>query len=173
MIPSWLIFRITNSALFYGGWILSIWSAAHHRAWIGVVAILFIVSGHFWFSPQPKKDFFLVIGCCLLGLILDTTYQAIGLVVFQSPNLIWPAIAPLWMISLYALLAINLDHSLAWLRGRPFLAAVFGAGGAAASYLGGERGEAIAFSTEYSLLLISLVWFVGLPALYWAEEKFT
>lgn len=157
--------RIGNGVLFYAGWVVVLWGAGHQAAWIGVLVTFLIVALQLSLSHQRCKDTLLLIIICLIGGALDTIYQTRGVIHYESPNIWLPSIVPLWVISLYALLAVSLDYSLGWLKGRPVIAAILGSAGAVATYLAGERSGVATFGSEGAIVVIALVWVILMPSL--------
>lgn len=77
--------------------------------------------------------------------------------------------APLWILLLWAGLALTLNHSLAWLQSRLLLASVLSGLSCPLSYLGAARLGAVDIVSESWLWLIvlSLSWAVIIPLLLW------
>ena len=100
----------------------------------------------------------------MFGFLLETSLTAAG---GHMPNRGWlpSPLGPLWMTALWANFAMLLDHSLRWLRGRPALAAIAGAIGGPAAYLGGERLGAVAIAGGYGVFLLAAVWAAAMPLL--------
>ena len=171
LAPKVLFMRVVNGLFFYGGWLICMWAAT--RGWneLAVGSTALIVGIHCFFSPQIKKDLWLLCLICLAGTALDSFYQAIGLLSYACPNQTLCWLAPSWITSIYALLAINLDHSLGWLRHYTLLAALCGAGGAAATYLAGERTGVVQFHSGWTVPIITLIWLFFFPGLYLVSDR--
>lgn len=157
---------MVGGALFYIGWAICLWGVANQMAWLGVLCIGAILIGHFFLSKHRARDALVVVFSVLAGTLLDSALQGYGLIVYLHPYVTMPWLAPLWITSLYALLAINIDYSLGWLHGRPFLAATLGAAGAIVSYLAGVRIGAATFTSDATVYFIAVVWLVFFPLLY-------
>jgi drug/metabolite transporter (DMT)-like permease len=80
----------------------------------------------------------------------------------------------LWILLLWAGLALTLNHSLAWLQSRLMLAAVLGGVSSPLSYLAAERLGAVDIVTESGVWFIGLglSWAVALPLLLWLASHF-
>ena len=91
-----------------------------------------------------------------VGLIIDGTLNLIGFFSFNRAG--FPI--PFWLMVIWIGLATLVHHSLAWLKGRTGLCALFGALGGPMAYWGGIRMGAAAFNWELlpSLLLLAVVW---------------
>lgn len=167
MTPAYLIlWRLFTGGLFYAGWVALMWAAAEKRAWIGVLATVVILIVHFCLTHQRLKDLILVLTIGLAGTVIDSLYLDLGLIEYMSPNRLIPWLAPFWLTSIYALLAINLDHSMGWMRNYLWFAAILGAAGAEASYLAAVRMGAAQFSSSAAMPIIGIVWILFLPGLY-------
>jgi hypothetical protein len=84
--------------------------------------------------------------------------------------------APVWIIALWMSFALTLNHSLAWLKSHPALAALLGAIGAPLAYWAAARGwGALAFAAQPALALgmLAVAWAILAPALFWlAAHRF-
>jgi len=141
-------------------WMQALWfgaviGAAQEQLWLAPVLLMGFA---FWeFRPVRRVygDFQLMLVAVLIGLILDTTWIKLGWLEFAAG---WASSerAPLWILLLWAGLALTLNHSLAWLQSRLLLAALLSGVSSPLSYLAAERLGAVDIVTE------SAVWFVGL-----------
>jgi len=162
-------------------WINMLWMQV---LWFGT--IIGADSSQLWFAPmllmgfafwqfRPARrvygDFKLMLVAVLIGLILDTTWVKLGWLEFEGG---WPLskLAPLWILVLWASLALTLNHSLAWLQSRLMLAALLGAICSPLSYLAAARLGAVNIVSESSLWFVGLglSWAVTLPFLLWLAK---
>lgn len=162
---------IVGGALFYIGWAICLWAVANQMAWLGVLCIAAILAGHFLVSKHRARDGLVVVFSVLSGTLLDSALQSYGLIIYLHPYVTMPWLAPLWITSLYALLAINIDYSLGWLHGRPLLAGMLGGAGAVASYAAGVRIGAATFTSSATVYVIGLVWVIFFPLLYVVSDQ--
>jgi hypothetical protein len=78
------------------------------------------------------------------------------------------------MVCLWLNFAATLNVSMAWLRGRFLLAALFGAiGGPLAYYSGAKLGATEALPTSTGMLLLAIGWGIMTPLLVWLARAFT
>ncbi|MCW8334200.1 DUF2878 domain-containing protein [Vibrio sp. SCSIO 43135] len=155
-------FWITNFLLFQASW----FSAAfytQHAIWL-ITGLLFI---HFLFSPTKRADLKLL-PLALIGVLLDKIHLIIGTFLpsdlFTSIDTFFPA----WLILLWVMFVLTLNHSLSWLLDKPlFVNVIFGAIGGAISYWAGIQAGALSSDlTNYSLLItLALSWGVLFPTL--------
>lgn len=166
-----LFLSLMNAIFFYAGWLICLWGAQAGKGWVGVVFTIAVFGLHCCLTKGLRKEIALSIIIVALGTFLDSCYQNWGWVHYASPNRMFPMIAPLWISSLYLLLAINMNHSLYWLSNRPYLAALLGAWGGVASYIAGERIGAAQFSSEWVIVYIGAIWLFFFPFLFWMGRQ--
>ena len=124
-------------------WMQALWfgaviGAAQELLWLAPVLLMGFA---FWeFRPVRRVygDFQLMLVAVLIGLILDTTWVKLGWLEFAAGWALSER-APLWILLLWAGLALTLNHSLAWLQSRLVLAAVLGGVSSPLSYLAAAR----------------------------------
>jgi hypothetical protein len=106
-------------------------------------------------------------------LVFDTAFVAGG--VFTPLQHLYPRpLSPPWMICLWLNFAATLNVSMAWLRGRYLVAAVFGAiGGPLAYYSGARLGATEALPTTGGMLLLAIGWGLMTPLLVWLGHIFS
>jgi hypothetical protein len=146
-----------NLILFQLGWFAAILGG-------NTGAILFILPAlcwHFFYCPHKKEDFILVLLCVFLGILHDSFLLNYGFLIIPH-HFVFP---PVWLILLWALLGITLNHSLKWIYERPLVAAVSGAIAAPLSYLAGVKlSEAEwAGSLPQIVFIIAVIWVFLLP----------
>ncbi|PJM71467.1 DUF2878 domain-containing protein [Achromobacter ruhlandii] len=117
-------------------WFSAVIGAGQGLAWPGVVAATLFIAAQLAASATARADLRLAGGAVLCGVALDGSLSALGWARYAADA--WPA--PLWILALWAAFALTLNHSLAYLRPRPWLACVFGAVGGPLAYWGAARG---------------------------------
>jgi hypothetical protein len=159
-----------NIALMQTAWFACVLGAARGNRLAGPVAVIVLTALHLrLLSRDPRREGLLIAGAALFGFMLETALGAAGSLRPNGDYLPFP-LAPLWMTALWANFATLLDHSLRWLRKRPLLAALGGAVGGPAAYLGGERLGAVTIEGASGVLLLGAAWAVALPLLGKAAE---
>lgn len=159
--PRWLV--PANFVLFQAAWFAVILSAAADRAWLGSAAVALVVGWHLVFALQPAREARLVAAAVAIGAVLDSLVLATGAIVYRGPA---GALAPHWILALWALFATTLNVSMAWLHGRPWLAALLGAIAAPLSYAAGVRLGAGRFvDMPLALGLLGAGWAAVMPLL--------
>lgn len=164
--------NLINIVAFQGVWFTSVLGAAHGRPWLGALAFVPFLAWQLRSSSDPGYDLRALITLGIAGLIIDSLYPLLGSLSYSSP---WPsqAFAPTWLALMWLNLALTLNHSLAWLRRRYLLAALFGGIGGALSYWAGARLGAVRLHWPASTVipLIGVVWALTLPATYRVLER--
>lgn len=154
-----------NIALMQTAWFACVLGAARDSYLIGPAAVIVMTALHLrLLSRDRRREGLFVAAAALFGFVVETVLTAAG---GYTPNrgYLPSPLGPLWMTALWANFATLLDHSLSWLRGRPALAALAGALGGPAAYLGGERLGAVAIEGGYGIVLLAAAWGAAMPLL--------
>ena len=161
-----------NYLAFQAGWFACVLGAAKGYPMLGPIVVLVAVVWHLFHAQRPAKELTLLIFCALIGLVFDSLLLATGWVKFTNGMLL-QNLAPYWMVALWIVFATSLNQSMAWLRGRPLLAAVFGAVGGPLSYLAGAKlGAMTLVSTMPALLALAVGWGLIMPILINLSVKY-
>lgn len=156
---------LAQFCLFQAAWFACVLGAAHGQVAAGVMAVAAVVLLHLAVSPARAADLALTVLAMLVGLAWDSAMVRQGWVQYASPGPL-PQLAPIWILALWALFATLLRGPLAWLHGRPLLAAVLGAIGGPLSYLAAVRLGAGSFpDPAVALAVLGAGWAVMTPAL--------
>lgn len=107
-------------------------------------------------SRHKRVDLQMIGLLLFIGVLIDGSLQAIGFFSFTSAG--FPI--PLWLAVIWAALAALPHHSLAWMKNRILLSALFGALGGPLAYWAGVRLGAATFHWPLlsSLALLAVVW---------------
>ena len=122
-----------NAVAFQLVWIASVGGAARGLWWAAPLAAGAFAAYELLCGATARADAILILLAMVLGFVADSAVVQAGLADYTSAL---PSVrfAPLWIVALWANFALTLNHSLAWLQGRPWLAAALGAVGAPLSY---------------------------------------
>ena len=167
--------KFWNFVLFQAGWFACILGAAHQQALWAVIGSLAYIVFHIWHSPAPKLELSFLLKVLTFGILTDTFLMYLGFLDFKDA---WPAplLSPIWMWTLWLLVASTINSSLSWLRGKLVLRVVLGAICGPLSYEAGIRLGAANWGSGSQILglaLISLVWAVAMPLFfYWDRPRF-
>jgi hypothetical protein len=149
-------------------WLASIGGAGAGMAWAGPVAATVFVIATLAVGGRRQDDLRMLAIALPLGLAMDSGFAASGWLVYAEPGP-WPALAPVWIVSLWAGFALTLNHSMAFLRARPVAAALFGlVGGPLAYWTAAGAFEAVAFGVPaaWALGALAVGWAAMLPLLF-------
>ena len=162
----------TNAVLFQCAWFAAVLGAAHHRPLLGTACVAAAIGWHLAVSALPAREARLVALACLIGVVVESMIVRQGHVAYPSGQP-WPNLAPYWIVALWGLLAIALNVTMRWLRGRLALAAVLGAVLGPLSFSSGARlgGAQLLHPTE-ALATLALVWAVLMPVLVVLATRF-
>lgn len=157
--------NVVNFILFQAAWFAAVLGAAQGMPWLGVIAVPAAFAVHLAFVRGRKGELLLAAAAAVIGFMTDTALIATGAfspVPFLFPH---PLSVP-WMVMLWVNLAMTLNASMAWLRGRYALGALFGAVGGPAAYASGAQlGAMTAFPSTSGLLAIGTAWAITFPLL--------
>jgi len=164
--------KIINILLFQAAWFAAVLGAADGNEWHGPLAMAPVLVVHLALTQDRRGELMLLLAAGVLGFFFDTALKAAGIVDPRGDFLPHPFSEP-WMISMWLNLAATLNASLAWLKGRYLLAALFGGIGGGAAYYGGARMGATASLPDAQGIIILIVgWGIMMPILVWLAEKF-
>lgn len=148
------LFWIINLLLFQLCW----FSAALLPQYAAII-MAGLIAIHFALSPTRKHDFKLLL-LVPIGIAVDKLQLEIG--GFESVNEGFP----IWLLLLWCIFIVSLNHSLKWLTERSlFVASLFGAFGGASSYWAGIQFGSLNAVWSDIWLIISLmaVWALLMP----------
>ena len=161
-----------NFLAFQIGWFACVLGGAHGLPWVGTGIALVIVAWHLTRAARPKQELLLVLSAAAIGALFDTLLVWLGWFTYSSGTLI-AGTAPHWMVALWMLFATTLNLSLAWLKRRLFVAALFGAIGGPLAYLGGEKLGALNFASPTAgLIALAIGWALLTPLLAMIAQRF-
>ena len=156
---------LINIAAFKLGWLSSVIGGAQQLPWLGPIVVLVAIAIHLTRAHRPSSELMLIVSCGLIGAFFDSALVAAGWVTFPS-GMISDALAPYWIVTMWMLFATTINLSMRWMRGRPWLAAVFGFVGGPMAYYGGHKIGGIVFVNEVAALAVLAVgWAVIMPIL--------
>lgn len=149
-------------------WFVTVIGAGHGLWWPAVLATAIFATWQLCASDHRASDLRLLGLALFCGLCIEGGLAASGWAHYAAPTPALPPGAPLWILALWAAFAMTLNHSLAYLRGRPWLALAFGAIGAPLAYLSAARGwQAVVFEPPLwrGLAWLAAGWAAALPLL--------
>lgn len=165
---------VTNFLLFQVGWFSSVISASLQLQWLAIILIAVLIGFHIKIVPNPAAELKIIIIAGITGLVVDTVLIHFQVLVVLYPESV--SIAPPWLIGLWMLFGITVNHSLRWFNQHMWLAALGGLIFAPLAYWAGDRFGLLEFSTETDfeltkLFVIGICWFFITPMLLMASRK--
>ena len=160
-----------NFAAFQIGWFSSVLGAANGMPWLGPLVLAFVLALHLSMAERPRAEIGLVLACAAIGTWFDSFFVAAGWIAYPSGQ--WHAmLAPYWIVSMWMLFATTLNVSMAWLKGRPLLAAVTGGIAGPLSYVAGQKLGGLEFLDATAAIWgLALGWAIALPAVVWLAAR--
>lgn len=164
-----------NFILFQVGWFACVISAASQLEWLSLLSIGITIIIHLILTKDRLPELQIIFTAGLLGMVLDSTLISLGIFTPET-KFSGNGIAPLWLVGVWMLFGITLNHSLRWLHQRYVTAAILGFVFAPVAYLAGQRLGALTFpadSPDYlSLLIIGSCWILVTPLLLLSTKFF-
>jgi hypothetical protein len=156
---------VLNFIAFQAAWFACVLGGANDRALAGTMVVAAVIGLHLALAQRPLPEALLIAVAALIGLVWDSGLVALGLMSYPTGNFA-PGLAPYWIVAMWALFATSLNLSMAWLKDRAWLAALFGAVGGPLAYLAGERLGGLQMPDPVlALAAQALGWAVLLPVL--------
>jgi hypothetical protein len=144
--------NLLNAALFQGAWFACVLGgAAGTSAWgAGAVAGLLAFAA---IRDRLRSDLAYAAVGAAVGFALDTLWIQAGVLDYAGA-----AVAPAWIVLLWAGVGLTLNHSMAPFALRPWLGAMLAGASAPLSYLGGERLGAVTVPEPMLLGVVAVAW---------------
>lgn len=154
---------LVNVGCFQAGWFGCILGAAAGWPAVGPLLVVLLAPLSLWLSPRPRVGVVLAVVSSMVGYLADSALVLAGLMVFPEHAVLgWPS--PVWMVALWANLALTLDVSLAWLQKQWPLAALLGAVAGPLAYAAGARLGAVELQDGW-IWAVALEWLLAMPLL--------
>jgi len=163
---------LANAVVFEAAWFACILGVANgHPSW-GTLPVVAAVAWHVAISDRPQAELVLAALLCAIGLVVESIMACLDNVAYASGQPVrW--LAPYWIVALWGELAIALNVTLRWLKGRPLLAAVLGALLGPLSFAAGVRlGAAHFLDRPAALGAIALQWALSMPLVMALSNRF-
>jgi hypothetical protein len=161
-------------------WFIAVSEAGRGLWWPAVAAAVLFVAWQMVLSERPWAELCLLCAAVCCGVLGDGVLALSGWASYAAPSVaLPPGGAPIWILALWASFAMTVNHTLVYLRGRPWLALAFGAIGAPMAYFGAARGwQALVFEAPAwrGLSWIAFSWAIAMPLLallarHWARKS--
>lgn len=156
---------LLNLILFQLTWVAAVGGAGMGLWWPGLLMLAIFAAWHVRSTAHWRTDLQLALIVSAVGFGVDSALLQAGVLRYATP-LPWTELAPIWIVVLWAGFALTLNHSMAFLHGRPLWAVLFGLlGGPLAYWVAANVWNAAELSEQrQSLLVLGLVWALLTPA---------
>ena len=162
---------IKNFIGFQIGWFACVVGAAQGYSLVAVAVASIIVILHLLRDNNLYSELCLIISAVFIGIMWESLLLASGWFAYASSG--GASIAPIWLVAMWALFATTINHSMAWLKNRYFLALLLGAVFGPLAFIAGENLGAVVFlDRTMALTLLAVGWAVLMPLLLWLAERF-
>lgn len=163
-----------NFVAFQAAWFAAILGAAHGHEALGLLAVAIVIAVHAWITRDRRGELPFLAASIPVGFVVNEILHRTGAVVGRG-TILPSSFAPLWLLALWPLFATVFNESMRWMRGRPALAAAFGAVCAPLSYLGGARLGAVALAdrTFAWVAPVAVTWSIAMLVLSRLQQRFT
>ena len=156
-------------------WFAAVIGASCGLAWPGVLGMLVFATSQLAVSRRPRAELALMASAIAMGFLLDGGLIRTGFASYAAP---WPsaALAPAWILALWASFSLTFTQSLAYLQQRLWLAVPLGGIGGPLAYLGAARGwHVLSFAQPqwHGLLWLGAGWALATPALAWLARRWS
>lgn len=156
---------ILNFVVLELAWFACVLGGANNWPLVGTMVAVGVIGLHLMLARHWRPEALLVAVAAAIGLLWDSLLVTLGFFSYPTGNLA-AGLAPYWIVAMWAVFATSLNLSLAWLKGKPWLAALVGLIGGPLSYLAGERLGGVQMSDPTAALALqALGWAVLLPVL--------
>jgi hypothetical protein len=147
---------LVNGVCFQVGW----WAVVLlHTSWSLIAALVYLAVHFIWISKSRKSEAIYLLVASVIGAGLDVLWFYLG--IMESGTALF---FPVWLLVLWPVFLSTMHHSLSWLQGRLWLAAVIGAFFAPLSYWGGAILSPVYFPMpSIAMVLIATYWAIYLP----------
>ena len=145
-------------------WLACAYGAANAAPWIGVAGCLLALGVSWVLSGNRVAVLQLALALGGYGFATESLLAASGLIAYGAPGLA-PALAPIWIVTLWMAFAGMIGPAFGWLNDRQIIASIIGAAFSPLSYLAAARFGALQLAEPIYAPLIGLsaIWAIALP----------
>ena len=147
-----------NVLLFQVTWFAVVFGAAGGSLWAGMTALGLLAAHVLVATRRWQRDLGAAAVCVVVGGCLDTLWIQMGILDLGI------AVAPPWILMLWAAVGLSVHASLSWFLERPLLGGLSAACAAPLSYSAGAGIGAAVVAAPFGLAIISASWLM----LFWA-----
>lgn len=162
--------------LYTFGWLFCVLCGAHGYPFLPVPVTLIVVLGQLLFLRWKNRqvytnDLVTLIFGVVLGFIMEVFFLSLQLIQYTTVNIVFSLFPPAWIWCLYFLFSLTYNHSLKFLNSKWFFPFLFGSIGGPLSYFAGSRLGAVTFTSDESIIILSLFWGCYLSLMVWINGR--
>jgi len=151
---------VVNALIFQGLWLATAFGVAMGNPWWGPMTFTVWASAHFIASPNLASDLRVVALYAAMGWFADGALMQAGLIQHHGAS---GPLAPYWIVTLWAGVALQLNYCFRFAQDRLVLASLLGGIGVPIAYLAGERFGALNLISIWGTVGVGFIWFMALP----------
>ena len=164
---------LVNFILFQFGWFTCVISAGNNLEALAIISLVVIIIIHLSLDKQRWHSELLFISITgFIGLTIDSLLISLNVFAANS-EVTFHGIAPPWLVGMWMLFGMTINHSMSWLKNKLLLASFLGGVFAPLAYWAGVRLSALENTVEYNdylaFLIIGMCWFFVMPTLFWVS----
>ena len=158
--------NIVNIVMFNGVWLLCVLGGSA----VAAVSVAVTLAFHMKFISLDRRELWFIACVALVGLVVE--FCLIHFSVLRQPD--GSGIPPVWLLLLWPLFAITLNHSTSWFQNHLWPSAVAGAIAGPLTYYTGTRltDYEIVDPFNVSMIKLIIVWMVVFPGLMLFARRF-
>lgn len=139
---------LLNSLCYTAGWFWCVLFGIHGQSFLATLGVVFLILFQLYCTKIKDiglyiQDLLLVIFSVPLGALLEIFFIQTNLIRYANTSKMFP---PIWIVLLYPLFSLLLNHSLKIIKKNYLLSFLFGFLGAPLSYVGGTSLGALTFT---------------------------
>jgi hypothetical protein len=154
----WLYFLVGQA-----GWYACVLSASDGVAWIGEAIVAALIIVHLLRVQRARQELKLLAIVIVIGWTWESLLFDLGLLIYPTSRAVL-GLAPLWLPTLWALFAAQINTTYSWLKHRIALASLIGAIAGPLSFRAGAALGALRFGNPWSTsIALAAGWALLLP----------
>ena len=167
------LIKVLNAVLFYIIWWGCILGIKYSYNYLG--PLLTIIAGivHLNIISDAKKESRVILLCGILALLVENLHLHSGFLSYEGYVLSESLFPPLWILCIWITLSATLNYSMFFLKEKWLLMVLCGGIFGPGCYFAAMRVGILHFnfSTVISLLILSVVWGLSLPLMYYINKQ--
>jgi hypothetical protein len=167
------LIKIINAAFFYLIWWGCILGIRSNLYYLGPILTTIFILVHLNIISEAKEEITFILYCGVLALAIESLHLYFGLLSYEGYIYSSSLFPPLWIICIWMTLAATLNYSMSFLKERWPRIVLCGGIFGPVCYYGAMKFEIIHFhfSIEKSIFILSAVWAICLPSMYYISKK--